>query len=96
MKIGDRVQIINTGETYATYYEVAERMCAKHWVPGNILSSLSYGVIVNSISHPEDWNTKIIYLVRSLFDKDYEILIGDKGLRKINSGELNHRNTTVI
>lgn len=75
MKIGDHIRVVNTGNTYSTWAELASLLGATHWENDCAPEIYSIGRIVN-IKYIEGKNRNIC-----LIDvKGQEYLIGEEGI----------------
>lgn len=81
-RIGDKVEVINSGNVYSDYQNMAKKMCAKKWKENRHGINGEIGD-VRSIEEHERYKGQILALV------DFgvkELIIGIEGLRKIKGG----------
>ena len=81
LKIGDKVKVIDTGNFYTTYHDMAEKMDLKHWVIGKTLPIGTFATVIAMEDHCTFEDDTVIGIKTSNND---QFMIGSKGLKLID------------
>ena len=81
LKIGDKVKVIDTGNFYTTYHDMAEKMDLEHWVKGKTLPEGTFATVIAMEDHCTFEDDTVIGIKTSNND---QFMIGSRGLELID------------
>ena len=81
LKIGDKVKVIDTGNFYTTYHDMAEKMDLQHWVIGKTLPIGTFATVIAMEDHCTFEDDTVIGIKTSNND---QFMIGSRGLELID------------
>lgn len=79
IKVGDKVVVVNAGNTSATYRELAEELSLNNWKHGGLPPAKAVGVVEQILPHPRHRYWGPIAVVRI---NNQDFLMDIKGLNK--------------
>jgi hypothetical protein len=82
--IGRKIIVVDDGQLYSSYEEMADKFKFKNWVQDNHIRNGVVGKVVNVSAHGDDPYEIILGVVS---DKGGEFLIGVRGVEEIETEE---------